>query len=156
MDAKKDRPEFQSWHSFQEFTRLVRHGRRYVWTKEMKAFLDTVLATMDERIVKISQGTLLFRAQQGVRYEPTTDDEGNEIGEERVGYGAERMKPLANRAKEGRINPAGIPVLYLASSVQAAISETRPWVGSELSVAQFEVLRDLTGCGKTLSSEAAS
>jgi RES domain-containing protein len=53
------------------------------------------------------------------------------------------MKPLANRAREGRINPAGIPVLYLASSEQTAISEVRPWLGSVISVAQVSVLREL-------------
>ena len=53
------------------------------------------------------------------------------------------MKPLEDRAKEGRANPAGIPVLYLASCQQTAISEVRPWIGTELSVAQFKIVRDL-------------
>ena len=54
-----------------------------------------------------------------------------------------RMKPLEDRAKEGRANPAGIPVLYLASCQQTAISEVRPWIGTELSLAQFKIARDL-------------
>jgi RES domain-containing protein len=66
-----------------------------------------------------------------------------EIGEEPVGYDAERMKPLRDRAIQGRVNPAGIPVLYLASTEQTAISEVRPWIGAQVSVAQFIITRSL-------------
>ena len=50
-------------------------------------------------------------------------------------------------------------MLYLASTEETAISEVRPWVGSELSVARFRVTRrleaiDLTwGHGKSSSEE---
>lgn len=147
-DPKK--PEFASWRSYQEFARRVRHKRRYVWEKEVRAFLDTVLATLKDRDVKISEGTILYRAQRGVQYDTVVDEDGNEIGEEPHGFGPERMKPPANRAKEGRANPAGIPVLYLASSEQTAISEVRPWIGSEISVAQFKILRDLRAVNLSL------
>jgi hypothetical protein len=136
-------PEFASWRSYQEFARRVRRARRYVWPNEVQAFLDTVFATLRDRDLKISQGTILYRAQLGIDYDPLVDEGGIEIGEEAHGFGSVRMKPLADRAKEGRVNPAGIPVLYLASTEQTAISEVRPWVGSEVSVAQFKILRDL-------------
>ena len=44
---------------------------------------------------------------------------------------------------EGRANASGIPVLYLATALETAIAEVRPWLGSEVSVAQFKVHRDL-------------
>ncbi|MBI3703838.1 MAG: RES family NAD+ phosphorylase, partial [Rhizobiales bacterium] len=147
-DPKK--PEFASWRSYQEFARRVRHARRYVWTNEIQAFLDTVLNTLKERDIKIPQGSIFYRAQRGIDYDPITDEEGNGTGEEPHGFGADRMKPLANRAMEGRINPAGIPVLYLGSTEQTAISEIRPWVGSEVSVAQFRVTRDLRAVNLSL------
>ncbi len=106
-------------------------------------FLDTVLATLKGRDLTIRKGKILYRAQRGVQYDTVVDEDGNEIGEEPHGFGPKRMIPPANRAKEGRANPAGIPVLYLASNEQTAISEVRPWIGSEISVAQFEILRDL-------------
>jgi hypothetical protein len=137
------KPEFASWRSYREFARRVRHTRRFVWEPEVRAFLDTVSATLKGRDVKISDGTLLYRAQLGIDYDPVTDEDGNQIGEEPHGFGSVRMKPLSNRAKEGRVNPAGINVLYLASAEKVAVSEVRPWVGSELSVAQFEIVRDL-------------
>jgi hypothetical protein len=137
------KPEFASWRSYQEFVRRVRHTRRYVWDSRVKAFLDTVLATLKDRDLKILKDSVLYRAQRDIQYDSVVDDEGREIGREPHGLGAERMKPRANRATEGRINPAGIPVLYLASTEQTAISEVRPWVGSEISVAQFKIIRDL-------------
>jgi hypothetical protein len=136
-------PEFASWRSYEAFSRRIRGTRRYVWSDEVQAFLDTVLATLRKRDMKISSGQILFRAQLGVRHEPVLDDDGAEIGEEPVGFCAARMKPRLEYAKEGRVNSTGIPVLYLASEEETAISEVRPWVGSEVSVAQFEILRDL-------------
>jgi hypothetical protein len=72
------------------------------------------------------------------------------MGEEPRGFDAGRMKPLKNRAPEGRANPSGIPVLYLASSELTCISEVRPWIGAEISVAQLNILRDLRGVDLSL------
>ena len=137
-------PEFASWRSYQQFERLVKHGRRYVWGKEIRSFLDTVLATSKNRERRIAEGTVLYRAQEGVLHEPIVDQDGHDIGEvEPFGFDGERMKPRANRATEGRANPPGIPVLYLATRDQTAISEVRPWIGSEISLAHFVIRRDL-------------
>jgi len=103
--------------------------------------LETVLATLKDRDVKIPEGTILYRAQRGIEFEPVDYDEETRAAP--VGFDATRMKPLADRATEGRVNPAGIPVLYLASTEQTAISEVKPWIGAEISVAQFETLRNL-------------
>ena len=151
-----EKPEFASWRSYQEFARRVRHARRFVWQKEVQAFLDTVLATLRGRDVKIDKDTTLFRAQLGVQCDPVFDEDGDELGDEPHGFGSERMKPLANRAREGRINPAGIPVLYLASHEQTAISEARPWIGSEVSVAQFKAVRDLRAVNLSLGHGESS
>jgi len=53
------------------------------------------------------------------------------------------MKPLCDRAREGRANPKGIPYLYLATHQDTAIAEVRPWIGSHVSVAQFTLKRDV-------------
>jgi RES domain-containing protein len=53
------------------------------------------------------------------------------------------MKPPADRAQEGRVNPKGIPCLYLATMRETAISEVRPWLGTLVSVAQFRTTRPL-------------
>jgi hypothetical protein len=40
-------------------------------------------------------------------------------------------------------NPRGIPCLYLATKKDTAVLEVRPLIGSYVSVAQFEVMREL-------------
>ena len=142
-------PEFASWRSYTNFAKRVRHKRRFVWEPEVTAFLDTVLATVRNRDRVIHQGTILYRAQHGINYHE--DDYGVKV----EALCPERMKPQSDRAIEGRANPAGIPVLYLSTSEQTAISEVRPWIGSELSVGQFKILREMKlidlslGHGKT-------
>lgn len=131
------RPEFSSCRSYENFAKNVRRKRRYVWDPEVRAFLDTLLATVGGRDITLEEGTTFYRAQQGVNYEEHKDRL------EIFAYNSARMKPLHDRAREGRANPAGIPVLYLATSLQTAISEVRPWIGSEVSVAKFKICRNL-------------
>ena len=98
--------------------------------------------------MSIPQKTILWRAQPGIDYIPLTN-EGEIVGEEPVGLPSTRMKPVPEHTREGRANSAGIPVLYLASTERTAVSEVRPWVGSELSVAQFKVTRELRAVNLT-------
>lgn len=137
------KPEFSHWNSYSRFANRVKFSSRYVWSDEDHSFLKTVLATIRDRDGVLEEGQTLFRAQHGTDLQERRDDDGNVIGEEVWGLGSERMKPLADRAREGRANPTGIPVLYAANSVETAISEVRPWVGAEISVAVCKVLRPL-------------
>ena len=136
MDDPK-RPEFSSCRSYENFAKNVRRKRRYVWDSEVRAFLDTLLASVGDRNITLDKGRTFYRAQQGVNYGEYKDSL------EIFAYNSTRMKPQHARAREGRVNPAGIPVLYLANSLQTAISEVRPWIGSEVSVAKFKICRDL-------------
>ena len=152
-----NKPEFWSWRSYQRFAQVVRHGRRYVFDPVVRDFLDTVSATLKGRDVKVPLGTIFYRAQQGIEYADITDDDGTVIeGVDPVAFGAKRMKPLEKRAVEGRANASGIPVLYLASAEETAIAEVRPWLGSEVSVAQFKVLRDLRAINLTRGHNKSS
>jgi RES domain-containing protein len=67
-----------------------------------------------------------------------SDDDGNPCP-----FAPERMKPLTNRAREGRANPKGIPYLYLATQEKTAVAEIRPWIGSYVSIAQFALEREV-------------
>jgi hypothetical protein len=115
-------PEFASWMSYNRFAQRVRHKRRYVWDDHVKAFIATVLATLRGRDRILPNGMSLLRAQRGIDYCTLSKDEP----EQPTGYKADRMKPRPNQAMEGR-----------------AISEVRPWVGSEISVAQFRLNREV-------------
>lgn len=135
--------EFASWYSYKRFARSVSSENRYILGLEEKAFLETVLSTIRDRDVELATGEIFYRAQLGVDLAPITDSDGNYIDDDVCGYPAKRMKPLADRAREGRANPTGIPVLYVADTVETAVSEVRPWVGADLSVAECRVLRPL-------------
>jgi RES domain-containing protein len=49
------------------------------------------------------------------------------------------MKPKPEKAKEGRVNPKGIPCLHLATHEDTAMSEVRPWHKARISLARFEL-----------------
>ena len=53
------------------------------------------------------------------------------------------MKPLRDRTYEGRVNPKGVPCLYLATNSETAMMETRPWAGSVLTISQLVLLKQV-------------
>lgn len=65
-------------------------------------------------------------------------------------------KPLEKKATNGRANPIGIPYLYVASTIETAISETRGHKGEIVTVAEFQMkcyldLADLRDPKNTIS-----
>lgn len=135
------------------FAQRVRQVRRYVWDREIHAFLDTVKATLKQRDKQIRMGKVLFRAQLGIDCVDIEVEDGRGgmvVRQDSTGFCKARMKPRATHARDGRANPAGIPVLYLASCERTAISEIRPWVGANVSVAQCKVKRDLRALDLTV------
>ena len=138
-DRTSDAAAFKSWRSYWHFANHVKGNRRYVWNEDTQFFLNTVAETRLKRDRIVPAGSVLWRAQRGVRW--VENDVAGAM--EPVGFCAERMKPTPEFAAEGRANSAKIPVLYLASCLKTAISEVRPWTGSALSVAQFKVVRNL-------------
>ena len=117
----------------------MKHESRYVHSREVERFLQTVLETAEARIEGFPKGAILWRAQLGHDWRL----ENEEVGEVPAPHKPERMCPRTERANEGRANPKGIPYLYLASNSKTAMAEVRPWVGSYVSVGQFKVVKEL-------------
>ena len=138
-----EKDHFASLSSYRDFVEQVTKHRRYIWGDGVQRFLDTVLSTRHSRDTVIPEDTILWRAQLGINYVPDVDSDGNEVGMQILGHPADRMKPPPGSPIEGRVNPPGLPVLYLATCVETAVSEVRPLTGSEVSVAQFRILHDL-------------
>lgn len=138
---------FRSWRSYWDFARSVRREFRYVRTPETEHFLESVLRTSVDRQITIPAGQLFWRAQLGHDWRPMDDGSDEEIP---CAYMKDRMKPLPDKAWDGRANPRGIPCLYLATSKETAMSEVRPWIGSYVSVGQFRTRRELSivDCGR--------
>jgi len=127
---------FQSYMSYWEFSKKVKWEQRYLFQQDVQDFLDTVIYTCVDRKTKINKNSILWRAQIG--YEEDINNHDMPIP-----FPFKRMKPLKNRAKEGRANPKGIPYLYLATDTTTAISEVRAWQGSLVSTAKFIVNKDV-------------
>ncbi len=110
-------------------------------------FLEAVIETSAKRAQTIDKGQVLWRAQHDHdwRKQVMRDEDGNDVDSIDVEYPctSERMRPRTYCANEGRVNPKGIPCLYLSSDRDTAMTETRPWIGSCVSVGQFVTLKDL-------------
>ena len=129
----------EPWMDYCEFERFVRQTSRHILDDKNTKFLRAVLESSKKRRHCLARGHLLWRAQHGCEW--STE---NVYGEPMpVPYSAERMKPLSDRAREGRVNPKGIPFLYCSTDRDTAMSETRPWIGSRVTLAEVRLLRDL-------------
>jgi RES domain-containing protein len=137
--------EFASYRSYHEFAESIRTRSRYGSDPEQGAFLRVLIETSVARQEVIPGSSKLWRARKGHGWRRVDDS-----GEEEEGpfdipapRDIDEMKPLRDRAHEGRANPKGIPFLYLATHQETAIAEVRPWVGLYVSVAQFALERDV-------------
>jgi hypothetical protein len=105
---------------------------------EVKQFLTAVVATIKHRKKILRKGARLYRAQRGYILK---DEEGTGAGIPDA-FWPERMKPLRDKASEGRANRKDKPCLYLAEHSDTAMAEVRPWIGANVTLAEFEVVRD--------------
>ncbi len=112
-------------------------------TDATRDFLSSFVKTARQYEADIKADAILCRSQRGHSYRPVTDDHGNEVMQEPCPLPATRMKPVKGRACEGRINPKGIPYLYLSNDENTALAEVRPWLHELVSLGYFKVLRDL-------------
>ncbi len=139
--------EFESWRSYETFADYVMRKSRYTRDPRTQAFLAAVLSTSETRRKTVSADTIFWRAQQGHgwRTERANRDEEGEAFEYEIPapHDPPRMRPRLNAAPEGRVNPKGIPCLYIATDRETAMAEVRPWLGLAVSAGQFKTKRDL-------------
>jgi hypothetical protein len=147
---------FQSADAYQRFAQKATSSRRFIRDAEDQEFFTALLqqARTDDRRQVLTPDSLLWRAQLGHSGKELYVDEAGRVGpagteNQFIGcvpcpYSPERMKPLRDRAQENRANPKGIPFLYLSNRKETAMSEVRPWLGSFISLALFQPVRDLT------------
>ncbi|MER9191226.1 RES family NAD+ phosphorylase [Mesorhizobium australicum] len=101
--------------------------------------MDTVLQGAEARVATLNGGRPFFRAQVAHH-----DEHDEEAGATIPGPAfPDRMTPFSDRASEGRVNPKGIPCLYLGSDRHTALAECRPWIGSLVTISVFRTVRDL-------------
>lgn len=133
---------FKSSDAYRHYARSVLHNLRYMHEESVRDFLRTVQETSATRTRTLSAGTILWRAQRGHTYRLDNQGQPDEI-EIPSAFAPERMKPLPEKVTDGRVNPRGIAYLYLALDEETACAEVRPWLGSCVSLGQFQTKRDL-------------
>ncbi len=132
---------FKSVFDYLRFAERVIDNTRYRYGSEDEEFLKTVEESGSHRAVVLPAETALYRAQlnHGIQ---TVEYHGKHI-DFPLPSASKRMKPLPRSAKEGRVNPKGIPCLYLADKRDTAMSEVRPWIGAHVSLGSFVTVKDL-------------
>lgn len=107
---------FKSWLDYSHFSKKVRSQRRYILDNELEEFLNAINNSCHNRIKTLQADSTVWRAQIGC-------DETEFSENLPVPYSFKRMKPLINGASEGRVNPKGIPCLYLITiEIQPALA----------------------------------
>jgi RES domain-containing protein len=135
---------FESHRSYWWFRDSV-NASRYFRSETDQKFLNTLYELSWQRWETVPAGAYLYRAQTGHDWRShDLDDFGEDGSSFPCAHPPERMKPLPDRASEGRANPKGAPILYTATEAQTAVAEVRPWVGAYVSVAVLELQRDVT------------
>lgn len=133
--------------NYKQFAEHVMHRSRYVLDDDSRAFVDNVLRLANNKRKAYRAGKVFHRAQ--IAHTVTAKGASDRALRP---ADKKRMTPLPDRAKEGRVNPKGIPCLYVASDAETAISEVRPWVGAYVSIAMFTLRRDVTLVDCTIST----
>jgi RES domain-containing protein len=134
---------FKYGYDFQRFAGRASRAFRYRTDAETEVFLTAVVATAAERLSLLNRGTHIWRAQLGPAEPIVKEFPDGSLEVDTSPYNHDRMKPLANSATEGRVNPKGISVLYVATTPDTAMSEVRPSLTSRLSLAELELCRDV-------------
>lgn len=115
--------------NFQSFKREVQVENRTFLSQESKCFFAWLEKKSVEIMSTIPQGESLFRA----RVWPN----GKTLDK------PEDMKPVPEYSADGRANPYGINMLYLANDREIAVAEVRPNMDDQITVAEFSATREL-------------
>jgi len=111
---------------WQQFVVGLRSENRFTLTEQQASFIELLIDyAKKHKTVLLPRDTSLFRARV------------NESNSDAPFTLDNMCAPPAHLAGHGRLNPRGIPYLYLASDKITAVSEVRPWVGCDLTVAEF-------------------
>lgn len=130
---------FEDRHAFYRFSNSVRFKGRFALSHEAQDFLKVFRHQAHKRMTTLARNSTLYRAVN--HYDEFELPDGSmDIKPASEG----RLRPNPELVSEGRVSPKGIAYLYLASSIDTAISEVRPWLDESISVAYFRTTREFS------------
>ncbi len=131
--------QFIDPEDWQKFAKYLSEINRFILSEYWENFIQTVVETSHKRTMILPKGTTLVRARIGSDW--ITFDDG---AEEPCPISPLDMGPPSkDKAIEGRLNPKGIPYLYLSTNKDTAIAEVRPWIKSEITIGHFKTSEDI-------------
>jgi len=121
--------------SLKLFTRWSDHLRfrdRFHLPKPDEDLVNQIVDySIERRLITLKTDQLFYRA----RIHKSDDQDMLPMSE----MGA----PPRDKAKGGRLNPVGIPYLYLSNDVDTSIAEGRPWLDAIVTVASFRARNNI-------------
>lgn len=142
MDIKKDKDpnEFLDPEDWERFSNYLLDNNRFILSDYWEKFVDTIVNTAHKRTKTLKKNKILYRARIGSSFIEFDDGDSDfsPIFPENMG------PPPVENAKAGRLNPERIPYLYLATTIETAVAEVRPWIKSEITIGYFRMVSDLT------------
>ena len=117
---------------FKEIDTSLRTQNRFHLPQHLESIVDN---SIDYRrrnnSMAIDAGSTYFRARI------------HGIGQSSVYSQGDMGAPPSRLANPGRLNSEGMPILYVATTIDTSISEVRPWKGAEVSVAEVVIAKPL-------------
>ena len=102
-----------------------------------------VAESSKSRATKLTKGSKFRRAQEACKRDSSIHHHELFAHEDSRPAPPKRMKPLPYSAHEGRVNPKGIPCLYMATDNNTAMTEVCPQAASILTVAKMVLTCDV-------------
>lgn len=107
-------------------------------TQELEKLVDYLCINCS---TEVFEGSLYFRSRI------------NPLNEDRAIPNHQMGPPPSTLTKSGRLAPAGIPALYLASTEKTAVYEIRPFQNAIVSIAQFTIRQTVKAIDFTIQPD---
>lgn len=128
------RDTFQDMSTLSDLIKELRFKNRFILSNEHSIFLDNYIEYA-RRFKKhlFIEGKKFYRARI------------NALEKNDEYFPLKQMgAPPSHETSQSRVNPVGIPYLYLASNKDTAISEVRPWKNCKITVAEFALKKEIS------------
>ena len=126
-------------NDWRRFVDYLNGTNRFVLTPYWTGFVEEIRRTAEMRSSILEKGVALVRARIGTRW--MGEDDGDSCPAPLPP--SDMGPPPKHLAKDCRISPSGIAYLYLATDIETAIAELRPWIGAGVTVGYFKTTKKL-------------
>ena len=128
-----------NWRGFSEY--LVKTNR-FVLNSKWKSYFNKILEEIKEGEEILQKNKQFWRARVNTREQWREGKNKGDIYPSPWSF-EELNAPPPRKVEEGRMNPKGIPYLYLSSDEQTATYEVKPYLGDLITVGSFALRNNI-------------